>query len=278
MRPGSSVRTRIQRYDGGAWSVRPDTLATEEPLEIRLAAGDQHRTLSITMRTPGNDFELAAGFLFGEGVLQSRDELVGIRYCVDAGDGQQYNVVSVDMRNLTALDRAPAERRFYSSSACGICGSAGIESLEQRSAPLSNGPIIDPRLITRLPAQLNDSQRLFASTGGLHGAALFTVQGTLLALREDVGRHNAVDKLIGWALMNNRLPLHNTIMLVSGRVGYEIAQKCIVAGIPILCAISAPSSLAVATARAFDMTLVGFLRGERFNVYTGSQRLATAEL
>jgi len=256
--------------------VRADFLATEEPMEVRLVAGPHRRTVAVTMRTPGNDFELAAGFLFCEGVVRSRDEVSRIAYCLDEGlDAEQrYNVVTVELRGNCLPDLQPLERHFYTTSACGVCGKASLEALRMRGCPvLDGGPVLEPRLLRELPERLRRAQGLFAQTGGLHAAALFDAEGRLLALREDVGRHNAMDKLVGWALLEGRLPLRDSVVMVSGRASFELVQKAVAAGAPVFCAVSAPSSLAVEVARAFGVTLVGFLRGDRFNVYTGAERV-----
>jgi FdhD protein len=267
----------VVTYDAGVRSQRDDRVAGEEPLEIRVRAGGATKTLAITMRTPGNDFELAAGFLFGEGVIAGLDDIREITYCVDgsvAGD-QQYNIVNVDLARPALPDLIALERHFTTTSACGVCGRATLEALRERgTATVSSALSIAPALITALPETLRARQRVFEATGGLHAAALFDAHGALLLVREDVGRHNAFDKLTGRALMDGKLPLHASIVLVSGRTSYELVQKTIVAGAPILCAVSAPSSLAVALARDFGVTLVGFLRGARFNVYAHDERIA----
>ena len=276
VRPGSSTRQRVVVVEGGRPSSRRDVLATEEPLELRLVAGQERRTLAVTMRTPGADFELAAGFLYGEGVVGEREAIRPITYCVDASveDAQRYNIVNVELASDTLPDLAPLERHFFPNSACGVCGRAGLETLSERGcAPVAAGPVVAPALIYALPARLREQQRIFASTGGLHAAGLFSAEGELLALREDVGRHNAVDKLIGWALLAGMLPLSQCVMLVSGRASYEIVQKAMVAGVPLLCAVSAPSNLAVAVAQSFGMTLIGVLRAERFTIYSGAERV-----
>jgi FdhD protein len=229
------------------------------------------------MRTPGADFELVAGFLNNEGVIADSGELRGLSYCVDrdVDAEQRYNIVNVELARSAWPQIDRLERHFLTTSACGVCGKASIESLRMRNVPnLSAGPALNPQLVTSLPDKLRAAQGVFASTGGLHAAALFDANGALLALREDVGRHNALDKLIGWALMNGKLPLQNAIVMVSGRTSFEIVQKALVAGVPVVCAVSAPSSLAVGLAREFGMTLIGFLRGSRFNVYSGNERLA----
>lgn len=275
-RRGSKVKTRVRVVEDGVARVRPDTLATEEPMEIRLISGGVRRTVAVTMRTPGSDFELAAGFLYGEGVVSSPEEIEKISYCVDADvDAEQrYNIVNVALRGGHAYDPRPLERSFYTSSACGVCGKESLDQLELRGYPkLPPGPRVDPDVVYSLPGKLREAQGLFEETGGLHAAALFDAGGDLLALREDVGRHNATDKLVGRALLEGRLPLHGHLVMVSGRTSYEILQKCVAAGVPLVCAVSAPSSLAVDVARRFGVTLVGFLRGNRFNVYSAPQRV-----
>jgi FdhD protein len=275
-RPGSKTRTRILAIADGDRRARSDYLATEEPLEIRLVVGSATATVAVTMRTPGADFELAAGFLYGEGVIAGRGDIGRISYCTDpqVDAEQQYNIVNVGLTAEALPDLHALERHFMTSSACGVCGKASLDALELRGCPVvPPGPLLDPAVLPRLPDALREAQGLFESTGGLHAAGLFTPEGELVALREDVGRHNAVDKLVGWALLDGRLPLHGHLLMVSGRSSYEILQKALVAGIPFVCAVSAPSSLAVSLARRFGMTLVGFLRGERFNVYAGEERL-----
>jgi FdhD protein len=276
-RRASKTRTRVRVVEDGKMRVRPDTLATEEPMEIRLITGGERQTVAVTMRTPGADFELAAGFLYGEGIVKSSDDIAKISYCVDSDldAAQQYNIVNVELRGGREYDLRPLERHFYTSSACGVCGKASLEQLELRGCPVAlPGPEVTPETLYSLPAKLREAQGLFDATGGLHAAALFDAEGNLIALREDVGRHNATDKLVGWALLENRLPLSGHLVIVSGRSSFEILQKCLTAGVPFVCAISAPSSLAVDVAREFGMTLVGFLRDRRFNVYAGKERVA----
>ena len=275
-RRGSKTKTRIRVVEEGRMRVRPDTLATEEPMEIRLLAGDTKQTVAVTMRTPGADFELAAGFLYGEGIVSSTDDILKISYCVDSDldAEQQYNIVNVELRGNREYDLRPLERHFYTTSACGVCGKASLEQLELRGCPvIPPGPTLTARTIYGMPEKLREAQGLFDATGGLHAAALFDKNGELIALREDVGRHNATDKLVGWALLEERLPISDHVVMVSGRSSFEILQKCLTAGVPIVCAISAPSSLAVDVAKEFGMTLVGFLREGRFNVYAGSDRI-----
>ncbi len=276
-RRASKTKTRVRVVEDGGMRVRPDTLATEEPMEIRLLMGDTKQTVAVTMRTPGADFELAAGFLYGEGIIKSPEDIAKISYCVDRDidAAQQYNIVNVELRGGHDYDLRPLERHFYTTSACGVCGKASLEQLELRGCPvIAPGPEVSAETIYSLPENLREAQGLFDATGGLHAAALFDPEGNLLALREDVGRHNATDKLVGWALLEGRLPLSDHIVMVSGRSSFEILQKCLTAGVPVVCAISAPSSLAVDVAREFGMTLVGFLRGNRFNVYAGQERVA----
>ena len=275
-RPGSKTRARVRVVEDGRMRVRPDSLATEEPMEIRLLSGEAKQTVAVTMRTPGADFELAAGFLYGEGIIKTPEDVSRISYCVDSDldAEQQYNIVNVELRGGREYDLRPLERHFYTTSACGVCGKASLEQLELRGCPvIPPGPEVSSGTVYSLPAKLREAQGLFDATGGLHAAALFDKNGELLALREDVGRHNATDKLVGWALLEGRLPLSEHIVLVSGRSSFEILQKCLTAGVPVVCAISAPSSLAVDVAKEFGMTLVGFLREGRFNVYAGSDRI-----
>jgi FdhD protein len=267
---------RIQKGEGRT-PARRDEVATEEPLEIRLVSGQVSQQLAVTMRTPGADFELAAGFLLAEGIIRHRDELHGMTYCVDTtnlDEAQQYNVVNVSLRGEIPPDLRALQRSFVMTSACGVCGKTSIESVMRRVSPVTDSAIkVSPELITTLPGQLRQAQQLFDTTGGLHAAALFDLHGQLLAAREDVGRHNAMDKLLGWALLNNRLPLKNSIALVSGRASFELVQKAAAGGVSIFCAISAPSSLAVRLARQCGITLIGFLRDERFNLYCGEDRI-----
>lgn len=276
-RPTSKVRVAVEVLRGEHREVRTDYIATEEPLEVRLAAGSRRKTVAVTMRTPGNDFELAAGFLFTEGVIRSREEIARIAYCLDPdlGADQRYNVVTVELRGPQLPELQSLERHFYTTSACGVCGRATVEALQLRGCPPVAGELrVDPDVLRQLPSRLQQAQGLFLQTGGLHAAALFDPQGRLVALREDVGRHNAMDKLIGWAFLQGKLPLRDQVVMVSGRASFELVQKAVTAGISLFCAVSAPSSLAVEVAQAFGLTLIGFLRGDRFNVYTGSHRVS----
>ncbi|AGP54134.1 formate dehydrogenase accessory sulfurtransferase FdhD [Streptomyces rapamycinicus] len=274
-------RRRVIRIRDGAVSTRPDTLVAEEPLEIRLNG----KPLAITMRTPGDDFALAAGFLVSEGVLGRADELANIVYCAGATqDGSNtYNVVDVTLAPGVPVPDITLERNVYTTSSCGLCGKASLDAVRTTARwPLADGledaggsaVRLDPETLSVLPDRLRAAQRVFDRTGGLHAAALFSPDGELLDLREDVGRHNAVDKLVGRALQQGLLPLSGSVLMVSGRASFELAQKAVMAGIPVLAAVSAPSSLAVDLAAETGLTLVGFLRGTSMNVYAGEQRLA----
>jgi FdhD protein len=274
-------RRRVIRIRDGAVSTRPDTLVAEEPLEIRLNG----KPLAITMRTPGDDFALAAGFLVSEGVLGTAAELQNIVYCAGATqDGSNtYNVVDVKLAPGVPVPDITLERNVYTTSSCGLCGKASLDAVRTTARwPIDDDagdgdtpPVrLEPELLASLPDRLRAAQRVFDRTGGLHAAALFAEDGDLLDIREDVGRHNAVDKLVGRALQNGGLPLSRTILLVSGRASFELAQKAVMAGIPVLAAVSAPSSLAVDLAAETGLTLVGFLRGASMNVYAGEHRIA----
>ncbi|GAB7029963.1 formate dehydrogenase accessory sulfurtransferase FdhD [Streptomyces sp. NPDC021749] len=268
-------RRKVIRIREGAVSTRPDTLVAEEPLEIRLNG----KPLAITMRTPGDDFALAAGFLVSEGVLGGAGDLQNILYCAGAtAEGvNTYNVVDVKTAPGVTVPDITLERNVYTTSSCGLCGKASLDAVRTTARwPIDDTPPLRlaPELLAELPDRLRAAQRVFERTGGLHAAALFTEDGELLDIREDVGRHNAVDKLIGRALRNGQLPLSRTVLLVSGRASFELAQKAVTAGIPVLAAVSAPSSLAVDLAAETGLTLVGFLRGASMNVYAGEHRLA----
>ena len=252
---------------------RPETLAVEEPLEIRLNG----TALTVTMRTPGSDVELAQGFLLTEGVVGHRDDIARIEYCRGAGeDGTNtYNVLDVTLAPGVPMPSLDVTRNFYTTSSCGVCGKASIDAIRtiSRHSPGDDPSIVAADTLTAMPDQLRGAQKVFASTGGLHGAALFDANGTMLVVREDIGRHNAVDKTIGWALENDRIPLTGMVLLVSGRASFELTQKAVMAGIPLLAAVSAPSSLAVDLASQAGLTLVAFLRGESMNVYTRPDRI-----
>ncbi|MGK7902765.1 MAG: formate dehydrogenase accessory sulfurtransferase FdhD [Hormoscilla sp.] len=270
----SQAKTQIWVVENGRKRVKNDRLATEEPLEIRLVS--PQRTVAVTMRSPGADFELAAGFLYSENVVNKREDIQQIGYCVDPEvDGEQrYNIVNVKLKNGLMPDLQPLERHFYTTSACGVCGKASLEHLRVQGCPaIPLGLQVSAEVIYSLPEKLRAAQKIFDRTGGLHAAAIFDRAGELLSLKEDVGRHNALDKLIGTAFLSGQLPLSNHIIMVSGRASFELLQKSLRAGVPIVCAVSAPSSLAVSLAREFNITLVGFLREQRFNVYTGIERI-----
>jgi FdhD protein len=269
-RPASTTRAQVVTVDGDRRSRRSDRLATEEPMEIRVEEpGAEQRSVAVTMRTPGHDFELAVGFLLTEGLIFGRDDVRSVRYCAVPREEQHYNVVSVSVARALEFE----QRSFYATSSCGVCGKASLDAIDVQCAPIADGPVIARAVVTTLPEALRGAQAVFERTGGLHAAGLFDPQGTLIASREDVGRHNAVDKLVGSQLLEGRLPLSHSILMVSGRASFEIIQKAATAGIPIVCAVSAPSSLAVDAARRFGLTLVGFLRGERFNIYTRAERI-----
>lgn len=272
MKPkGSKTPGKIQIVENNQMRSHLDYLATEEPLEIRLFP--QKKTLAITMRTPGHDFELAAGFLYSEGIINKRQDLEQISYCVDGEGEQKYNIVNVTIKTELNINLPSLERHFFTNSACGVCGKATIEHLKNRVIPIDDMSQIPANLIYELPAKLRAAQGIFNTTGGLHAAALFNLEGELLKIREDVGRHNALDKLIGSTFLADELSLNNHLILVSGRSSFEILQKCIMARVPIVCAVSAPSSLAVSLAEEFGVTLIGFLRERKFNVYSGKQRI-----
>jgi FdhD protein len=276
-RPGPETRALVHTVENGEARPRTDRLVTEEPLEIRINREGETEPLAVTMRTPGNDFELVAGFLFTEGILSDNDALARMAYCVDRElDDQLYNIISVDLGPGASFTADQMHRHFYTTSSCGVCGKASLEALSVRGVEaIPDGPQVSSEVLYSLPATLASRQDVFSSTGGLHAAALFDRDGNLVAVREDVGRHNALDKLIGWAFLHDRLPLRDGIVLVSGRSSFEIVQKCLVGGVPIVAAVSAPSSLAVALAEEFNIMLVGFLRDRRFNVYSTRGRLRT---
>lgn len=263
---------RVRALDGERVLDRPDKLVTEEPMEIRVhGPGQEPRPLAVTMRTPGNDFELAVGFCITEGILDGADDLDTVAYCL-AGEGEQeFNVVTVTLRRPVVLDGP--ERRFVANASCGLCGKTTLDEVEQHCAPVADGPVVARSVVASLPDRLLAAQIVFEATGGLHASGLFTPGGELTSLREDVGRHNALDKLIGHAALERRLPLSEEVLMVSGRVSFEIVQKAAIAGIPIVCAVSAPSSLAVDAANRFGQTLLGFVRDERANVYTHPERV-----
>ncbi|MFD5425141.1 formate dehydrogenase accessory sulfurtransferase FdhD [Streptomyces sp. NPDC127084] len=273
-------RRRTIRIRDGAVAVRPDTLVAEEPMEIRLNG----RPLAITMRTPGDDFALAVGFLVSEGVIGAAEDIRSVVYCAGAepgGGANTYNVVDVQLAPGVPVPDITLERNVYTTSSCGLCGKASLDAVRTATrfpitgrSPSTPALRVESALLARLPERLRAAQRVFDKTGGLHAAALFSADGEMLDVREDVGRHNAVDKLVGRALREGLLPLSRAILLVSGRASFELAQKAVMAGIPVLAAVSAPSSLAVDLALESGLTLVGFLRGPDMNVYAGEERVA----
>jgi FdhD protein len=272
---------RIRRWAAGRWTESPDLVVTEEPLQLMLDG----QALSVLMRTPGNDVELCLGLMFAEGIVRAKKDVRLIRISAESGEAEDAVALESVLVESNQIDvhlagRAPRrpERSMLSSSACGVCGTVMIEDLRRDLAVLPSGPAVDPAMLPSLVDRLRSGQDVFARTGGLHAAGLFTPAGDLVCLREDVGRHNAVDKLVGRALLDQRLPAKDSILVVSGRAGYEIVQKSITAGIAFLAAVGAPSSLAVALAREFNQTLVGFLKGDRFNVYSAPERLSIIEL
>jgi FdhD protein len=267
---------RVRKWSAGEWTDAPDAVVTEEPLQLMLHG----EPLSVVMRTPGQDIELSLGLMFAEGIVRRMDEVRLVRISAEAGETEKRIRVDADLVESNQIDVHPVgvarrkpERSMLSSSACGVCGAVMIEDLKRDLAVLPPGPRVDPSVLPGLVEVLRAGQGVFERTGGLHAAGLFSADGTLHHLREDIGRHNAVDKVVGRALLDGTLPLSQTILVVSGRAGYEIVQKSISAGIPVLAAVGAPSSLAVSLAREFNQTLIGFLRGERFNVYAGPERL-----
>ena len=278
----ATVEVDVGRTCGTGTHAARDVLAVEEPLEIRLHAEVDGRlvrkTVSVTMRTPGDDECLAAGFLFTEGILRDPAEVEDIRPCGPVAAGRTRNVIRVQLRAGAAVDLARLERHFYTTSSCGVCGKTSIDALQATSRYTlpAGAPLIDAALVHGLPAVLRDAQRVFDRTGGLHASALLDAEGRLHALHEDVGRHNALDKVIGAEFLAGRLPAHERILLVSGRVSFELVQKAVMAGIPVLAAVGAPSSLAVELAQRAGMTLLGFVRDGRFNVYAGGERVRHA--
>lgn len=268
-----TIRRPVVRLSGADRRKRPDTLAAEEPLELRVNGA----ALTVTMRTPGHDVELAHGFLLSEGVIGHREDVTLARYCdgKDADGKNTYNVLDVTLADGVPAPDASVQRNFYTTSSCGVCGKAALDAvrLQTRYSPAADSSTVSSEVLAGLPDTLRERQRVFASTGGLHGAGLFTTAGDPIVVREDVGRHNAVDKVLGWAAQQERIPARGTVLLVSGRASFELVQKAAMAGIPILAAVSAPSSLAVELAEEQGMTLVGFLRGDSMNLYTGAARV-----
>ncbi len=266
-------RVRITRIRGDESVDREDAIVAEEPFELRVGG----RPLTVTMRTPGHDVELAHGFLLTEGVIRERTDVITATFCgsLDDEGNNTYNVLNVTLADHVPPPTTDVERNFYTTSSCGVCGKASLESIRTRSAydVGVDRASITAATLAALPAALRSAQRTFAATGGLHAAGLFTTDGRPLVVREDVGRHNAVDKVLGWALMSGRVPLRGTVLLVSGRASFELAQKAVMAAVPVLAAVSAPSSLAVDLAQDAGLTLVGFLRGSAMNVYAHGDRV-----
>jgi FdhD protein len=272
-----TARRRVQHVTADAAVARSDTLVVEEPMEIRVDG----TPITVTMRTPGADIELAQGFLLTEGIIARRDDVVSARYCRgvgadDSGFSQNnYNVLDVTLAPHVPAPDVDVTRNFYTTSSCGVCGKASLEAVRliSKYAPGDDPSLVAAETLSTMPDQLRDAQKVFAATGGLHGAALFGIDGTLFAVREDIGRHNAVDKVLGWALEHDRIPLEGSVLLVSGRASFELTQKAVMAGVPVLAAVSAPSSLAVDLASQSGLTLVAFLRGGSMNVYTRADRV-----
>ncbi|MDQ4107877.1 MAG: formate dehydrogenase accessory sulfurtransferase FdhD [Actinomycetota bacterium] len=268
----NTSNVHVVALNDGVRSQRTDTVAAEEPLEIRVEApGQDQRSVAVTMRTPGGDFELAVGFLFTEGLIVPGD-VNRVAYCDNLpGEDQQYNIVSVTLNRSFDFDQL--KRNFYATSSCGVCGKAALDDIQVRCAPVASGSLVSAETLLALPTELRKAQKVFERTGGLHAAGLFSPDGVLVAIREDVGRHNAVDKVVGEQVLARRLPLADHILQVSGRLSFEIVQKAAVAGIPVVSAVSAPSSLSVEAGERFGMTLVGFVRDDRLNVYTHPERV-----
>ncbi len=278
----NQIQRSVLKLRAGTATERPDVVAAEEPLEVRLqwqAEGQLNlKSIAVTMRTPGDDFELAMGFLYGEGILDRREDIADVAYCLDLDidEEQRRNIVTVTLAPGVDFDLSRLERNFYTTSSCGVCGKATLEALEVQGCDiLGPGFEVDFATICALPATLRQAQEVFETTGGLHAAGLFTADGSLVALNEDVGRHNAMDKLVGGRFFAGELPLTSYVLLLSGRCSFELVQKALRARIPVVASVGAPSSLAVDVAESFGMTLCGFVRPDGFNVYTGAQRIRT---
>ncbi len=272
-RPRSIDLTLVSEWQEGRVRRVQDYLVGEEPLQIRVG----NHPLTVTMRTAGHDLELTAGFLFTEGLIHRRQQILSLEHCVDSGEKDRGNVVQVQLEGEAALHLGQTQRNFFAASSCGICGKASIDTVRLRGIQPPNPHFrVDPPVLCQLPEKLRAAQAIFGRTGGLHAVGVFDSRGALVVLREDVGRHNAVDKVVGWALLKGRLPFAEHVLMVSGRGGFEIVQKAIVAGVPVVASVSAPSGLAVQLARELRLTLVGFLRGQRFIVYSGEERLNLA--
>lgn len=279
-REESVAEVLVRKVGNGGSRREPDTLVVEEPMEIRLGYGPEGDrralSLSITMRTPGDDFELAAGFLLTEGIVTGKGQIKTVERCGPAAPGRESgNIVRVEVTPEVPVDPGRLQRNFYATSSCGICGKASLDAVEIRGLREMDrsAPVVLKETIHDLPARMREGQAMFHETGGIHGAGLFLADGTLLEVREDVGRHNAVDKLIGGRLLAGSFPLHETIMAVSGRAGFEIVQKAVAAEIPVVVSVGAPSTLSVSLAERFGMTLIGFVRDNRYNIYTCEERI-----
>lgn len=267
---GATVPTELVRWsEVHSGPTESDLLAREEPLEIRVHG----RCIAVTMRTPGHDAELAAGFLLSEGLVRSKEDILEIAHCRLADPAREENIISVFLSPAVPVDYEKLSRHVFASSSCGLCGKTSIDAVHQQFAPVSSDMNIPGRTLLQLPERIRSAQKTFAQTGGLHAAAVFDSAGELMVVREDVGRHNAVDKVIGFGLLEGRLPLDTHILLVSGRASFEIVQKALSARIPVIAAVSAPSSLAVEFARENGQTLVGFVRGSSMNIYSGAHRV-----
>ncbi len=274
----SVKHTTIQKVSTSSREEKADLVAVEEPLEIRIGYGPLHDRqqirLAVTMRTPGNDFELVLGFLFTEGILTSYDEVESIKYCLDGGKAEEKdNVVRVELKPETEFDQSKLNRNFYVSSSCGVCGKSSIDSVYTKCSLITDSFVVSSALLHSLPAKTREAQLVFEYTGGIHASALFDVDGNLKMLREDVGRHNALDKIVGASLIKGEVPMTNTVLLLSGRASFELIQKAAMAGIPFVMAVGSPSSLAIELAKKTNMTLLGFVRDQRFNIYSGGHRI-----
>lgn len=266
----NSAHVKIARWSAeGAVVTGKDLVAVEEPLELRVGG----RSVAITMRTPGHDRELAAGFLLSEGIIRHEDDLLDVLLCRDLAENQESNAADAVLAPSVAVDFARLTRHVFTSSSCGLCGKATLDSIFRAFAAVDKGPTFSAHALAAFPKALREAQPIFAETGGLHASALFSRTGELRCVREDVGRHNAFDKVLGWALLNGKLPLRETAVVVSGRISFELVLKAVAAGIPLIAGIGAPSSLAVSCAQRAGQTLVGFLREDRYNVYCGEERL-----
>ena len=279
-RDSETASIEVQRFEDGSFISKADRIVTEEPLEIRLATAPNiaatRQSITVTMRTPGNDFELAAGFLFTEGIINDPDSIESISHPADEGLENSYNIVEVVFPEGCYFDASSVLRNFYTTSSCGVCGKASLDAVRVNVSRLpSKYPLkVYPNIVSYLPDKLRDAQALFKNTGGLHASGIFTASGELVSLREDVGRHNALDKLIGEQFLARRVPLTDSVLVLSGRASFELVQKAAVAGIPMIVAVGAPSTLAVELAQEFDITLVGFAKQNSFNVYCGMERIS----